>query len=93
MGYRPNTVSVGTIIDISDELVASIFKAEVAENIAQTFKYRDNELTRNVGICLPVDRLFPSRTLMSKLRHNITSQYYNCHIRREIMDTDQAAVR
>jgi len=71
MGYRPNTVSFGTVTDISDELVASIFKAEVPENLAQILKYRDLELTRNVGIYLPVDRLFPCRTLMSKVSHNI----------------------
>jgi len=33
MGYWPNTVSFGTVTGISDELVASIFRAEVAESI------------------------------------------------------------
>jgi hypothetical protein len=38
MEYRHNTVPFGTVRDISEKLVVSIFKAEVAENITQGLK-------------------------------------------------------
>ena len=56
MGYWINTVSFGTVADVSDELVASIFKAEVAEDIAQNLKIQSVELTWNVGVYIFTSR-------------------------------------